>query len=625
MSSLRMRFILFIVAVVALCATTISAISYYRMSSVVHNALNRELDMTLGGYAKAISDWSDSHKQLVTTVTPYVNQPSLKEHLAQAATAGGFDLFYTGYADKRIVYSTDRTAPPGFDPTGRPWYIKADAAGQAIVSEPYLGKSTKTLVVTFAAPVKEGGQTRAVIGGDVGLANIVKSVLSLKLPVSGISFLVQRDGSLIGYPKPEALFKPIKDYIPAITDVAAMTEQSSRALVDIDLDGSGQFLKMTPVAGTDWYLGVVIDRSEALAPLSTLLWSLIVSGVVLLAALLALAWIGVGRLLSGLQQVAGAMHAISSGDADLTQRLPVHSDDEVGHIAAAFNQFVDRLREMFITVREQADNLANGSTTLVNTTRRISDDSKTQSAELGNTAATIEEITVSIAHIADHVRDTGELVGRIDTRSKESAEAVERVAREIGAIAGECHELSAVMSGLGERTDRIGSIVNVIKDIADQTNLLALNAAIEAARAGEQGRGFAVVADEVRKLAERTTQATVEIGEMIGSIHQDTQSALTRMDTTFKAVDAGVNLAQDASGQIDTIRTLTDDMVSRMSDIATSTTEQKTATAAMAQSAERINAMAQQTNNAIQNASRTVQGQGELAAGLQGLVGRFKL
>jgi methyl-accepting chemotaxis protein len=280
---------------------------------------------------------------------------------------------------------------------------------------------------------------------------------------------------------------------------------------------------------------------------------------------------------------------------------------------------------MFITVREQADSLANDSARLIDATRRISGDSKVQSEELGNTAATIEEITVSIAHIADHVGDTGELVSRIDTRSKDSAEAVERVAREIGAIAAECHELSAVMSGLGSRSERIGSIVNVIKDIADQTNLLALNAAIEAARAGEQGRGFAVVADEVRKLAERTTQATVEIGEMIGSIHQDTQAAMARMDTTFKTVDTGVSLAQDASGQIGTIRTLTDDMVARMNDIATSTAEQKTATAAMAQSAERINVMAQQTDDAIQGASRTIRTQGELAASLQGLVGRFKL
>jgi methyl-accepting chemotaxis protein len=303
----------------------------------------------------------------------------------------------------------------------------------------------------------------------------------------------------------------------------------------------------------------------------------------------------------------------------------VTSNDEVGRIAVAFNQFVARLREMFISVRQQADTLAGDSRALIDATGQISGDSKVQSEELSHTAATIEQITVSIAHIAEHVRDTGELVSQIDTRSQDSAAAVERVSREISDIAGECRGRSTVMSSLGERSEHIRNIVNVIKDIADQTNLLALNAAIEAARAGEQGRGFAVVADEVRKLAERTAKATIEIGAMIGSIHQDTQQALSRMDTTFKAVDVGVSLSHEATERIQAIRQLTGDMVSRMGDIATSTTEQKNATTSMAQSAERINGMAQQTDEAIQQASHTIRAQGERAADLQGMVGRFKL
>jgi methyl-accepting chemotaxis protein len=625
MSSLRIRFILFIVAVAALCTTLITAIAYYRMSEVVNDGLNRQLEMTLSGYSKDIADWAETRKRIVASIMPYALQDNLKAHLAQGAASGGFDLFFTGFADKRTVYSTDRQAAPGYDPTVRPWYKGAEASGAPFLSAPYIGKTTQKLVVTFAAPFKEGGVTRAVVGGDVNLETLVKEVLALKLPVRGLSFLVQRDGKLIGYPQAEAFSKPIQGYLPAIHDVHAMSEQTANSMASIELNGQAQLLKMAPIAGTDWYLGVVLDRSEALAPLTRLLWALSASAALLIAALSALAWLGVGKLLSGLRVIENAMKAISSGEADLTHKLPVTSNDEVGRIAVAFNQFVARLREMFISVRQQADTLAGDSRALIDATGQISGDSKVQSEELSHTAATIEQITVSIAHIAEHVRDTGELVSQIDTRSQDSAAAVERVSREISDIAGECRGRSTVMSSLGERSEHIRNIVNVIKDIADQTNLLALNAAIEAARAGEQGRGFAVVADEVRKLAERTAKATIEIGAMIGSIHQDTQQALSRMDTTFKAVDVGVSLSHEATERIQAIRQLTGDMVSRMGDIATSTTEQKNATTSMAQSAERINGMAQQTDEAIQQASHTIRAQGERAADLQGMVGRFKL
>jgi methyl-accepting chemotaxis protein len=667
MSSLRSRFILFIVAVIALCSTTVTAIAYMRMRAVVNDSLNRELQMTLDGYSKDIGDWISMHKQAVESAVPFVAQDmvataapaaptatatpaavasqgaapapapnapgpqnstadaAFRTHLAQASSAGGFDLFFTGFADKRMIYSIDKQPPPGYDPTVRPWYKAATAAGGTIVSTPYIAASSHKLVVTFASPYKDGGDIKAVVGGDVNLENIVKSVLSLKLPVSGFGFLVQKDGKLIGYPQAEAFSKPIKDYLPAVADVDAMSSQTATALATVELNGQGQLLKMAPIAGTDWYLGILLDRSEALAPLTNLLWALVGSALVLVAVLAALAWVGVGRLLAGLKVVENAMKAISSGDADLTHRLPVASNDEVGRIAEAFNQFVARLREMFLAVRQQADTLANDSQQLITTTERISSDSKQQSEELSTTASTIEQITVSIAHIADHVRDTGTLVNEIDNSSRDSSTAVQRVAQEIGDIAEQCRQLSTVMDSLGERSERIQSIVDVIREVAEQTNLLALNAAIEAARAGEQGRGFAVVADEVRKLAERTGAATVEIGEMIGSIRSDTQAALERTGSASQAVEQGVNLSQDAATRIQAIRSLTADMVERMGDIANATDEQKTATTVMAQSAERINGMAQQTDEAIQQANRTIRHQGGLAAELQGIVGRFKL
>lgn len=626
MSSLRTRFILFIAVVIVLCMATMTGVAYLRMGAAITEGLNRELGVTLDGRAKVISDWISTRKLAVESTLPFITQEAvLKEHLGQGAVVGGFDLFYTGFADKRMIYSITKEKPPGYDPTVRPWYVAANAAGGTIITEPYIAKNSQKLVVTFAAPSKIDGQVKAVVGGDVNLENIVKNVLSLKLPASGFSFLVRRDGKLIGYPQAEAFSKPIRNYLPSVVDVDVMAAQTASKMATIDLNGHSQLLKMASIPGSDWYLGIVLDKSAVLAPLSSLLWALSVSALVLVAVLTGFTWIGVGRLLRGLKEVGNAMERISSGDADLTHRLPVTNNDEVGRIAMAFNQFVAQLQKMFLSVREQANCLAHDSHQLIDAVQKISGDSKQQSAELTTSAATIEEITGSIALIADHVRDTSTRVDEIDSSSRASSGMVVSVAQEIGNISEQCSQLSRVMDSLGDRSERIQSIVNVIKDIADQTNLLALNAAIEAARAGEQGRGFAVVADEVRKLAERTGEATVEIGSMIGSIQGDTQVALVRMGSAVKAVEQGVCLSQEAATRIQAIRMLTDDMVVRMNDIANATCEQQTATTAMAQSAERINAMSQQTDEAIQHASKTIRSLGELAFNLQGIVARFKL
>ena len=626
--SLRLRLTLFIALVVAICSVILSGISYVRMRQVVMDGVNNELQTIVNSHATTISEWIGSQRQVVEAIVPYLKAGDVLEvekALTQARSSGDFNLAFAGFPDKRMVYFDGRQVAPGYDPTARSWFKLANEKGQSVLTPPYIAKTSQKLSISFASPWKEDGVVKGVAAGDVALDSLAKDVVALKLPVSGISFLVSRDGTVITLPKPDSALKPIKMFIPAIVDVAQAAQQSAAALTTIILDDKPGFLKLSPISGTDWYLGVVVDKNEALAPLTTLLMALVGSTIILFLLGVVFAWAGGGRLLMGLRQVELAIATIASGGGDLTQRLPVNTQDEVGNIARAFNQFTEQLRIMFITVREQSDRLEQEVQQLTQETRGIADDSHTQSAELVTTAATIEEITVSIAHIADNVADTSQLVGRVDDSSKGSAGAVDQVAQEMGGITHEFKALADVMGKLGERSDQIRNIVNVIKDIADQTNLLALNAAIEAARAGEQGRGFAVVADEVRKLAERTAGATVEIGGMIGSIQTETQVAIARMDTTVIAVDQGVARSSDAMIQIQAIRELTGQMVTKMDDIASATAEQKMATTSMAQSAERVSNMGHHTDEAIQRVSATLGALGDLAQALSGVVSKFKL
>ena len=386
-----------------------------------------------------------------------------------------------------------------------------------------------------------------------------------------------------------------------------------------------KYVAVTAVAGADWALCAVIDKAAILAPLTSLLWSLILSGLLVAVLGAVLANFVLSNLLKDLFSLRDALTEISSGQGDLTRKLASNSKDEIGQTAAAFNRFIDSLRSMFIEVRENANSLNAGIESLNSVTRTMATDSERQAETLSSTAATIEEITVSINHIADNAKQAEQIAAKTGETSVHSTEAVNSLAKGINQISSEVGRLAGTLGSLGERSSEMNAIIGAIRDIAEQTNLLALNAAIEAARAGESGRGFAVVADEVRKLAERTAKATVEIGRLIDSTHGDIQSALSDMGETQRSVASGLSASQAVAEEMSGIQGEVARVVHSIRDIAESTREQSVATNEMANAAEEVNRMTMETDQSVQSATHTVAELSTLSHRLHELVGRFRL
>lgn len=621
--SLRARLMAFVLLMLTCLSILFCAVAYWKMSDAVEQEIHNQIKMAAEGKVSFVSEWVDSRQKIVGSILPRFGTGELKPILDQAKQAGGFDDVYVGQPDKTMTqFSQAVPVPPGYDPTGRPWYVAAKETNDPIATAPYIDAATQRPIITFAQSRKENGQLVAVAGGDVTLERVVEEVTAAKLPGEGYAFLMAASGEVIAHPNKGATLKKITEVVPGFN--MSVINQAG-VIQELDINGEQAMTAFYTIPKTTWILGVVVPKAAAMAPVQQLV--LVMIGLAVLGLVLAaiLAYAGIAKMLSGLGALHRAMQQVASGHGDLTKQLPVHRTDEVGQIAEAFNQFVAKLREMFLTVREESEALAGDAVQLNHVAERIAEDSRIQSRELSATAATIEEITVSINHIADHVGETEKLVSQNHHHSVESYHAMAEVEREVQSILDAVSSLHQVMGDLSGQSEQIKGIVNVIHDIADQTNLLALNAAIEAARAGDSGRGFAVVADEVRKLAERTASATIQIAGMIDTVIRCTSEAITHTQATSDKVSSGVSLSRNAAAKVEQIKSNTEEISSRMEEITSSTAEQSVATNLMANSADQVNVMAQQTDASLQQVLETIHVLTQRGDELKGLVSRFRL
>ena len=325
--------------------------------------------------------------------------------------------------------------------------------------------------------------------------------------------------------------------------------------------------------------------------------------------------------LGGEPSYAAAMvNAVAQGD--LTQHL---AEAPRGSLLFALREMQANMKALIANIHGQSEALKHAASEINSTMEQITVSSMHSSEATSATAASVEEMAVSVGMIADSARDT-------ETQSRKAAELarngetqISATASEILKVSGQIEAASAQISELADRTHQIGGIANVIKEIAEQTNLLALNAAIEAARAGEQGRGFAVVADEVRKLAERTGKATSEINQTIQAVQTDTGIVVASMQTLTPQMARGVSLAESAARSLHEISITTDSTLDKIHDVAHATSEQNDASNNIASNIERIANMVEESDRSVRDASEAVTSLSRMANDINAALARFRL
>ncbi len=349
-------------------------------------------------------------------------------------------------------------------------------------------------------------------------------------------------------------------------------------------------------------------------------------GLLIILALSILLSLVIARAITRpVKEVVDSIRDIAQGEGDLTKRLPIRGKNEIGELSDWFNTFVNTIQGIMAQVSASAIRLASSANELQLTSKTMSRSVENLSSQSTLLATAGEEMSATSSDIASNCHHAANNADGASSKASQGAEVVGQSIAVMHAIAERVKNAADTVEKLGNRSDQIGTIIGTIEDIADQTNLLALNAAIEAARAGEQGRGFAVVADEVRALAERTTRATKEIGGMIKAIQKETKDAVLTMEQSVAQVEQGSTHAAASGASLQEILDIINDVTEQISQIATAAEQQTATTHEISNNVLSLNELAHHNSSAINETAVAANEVSHQAEELQRLVNQFKL
>ncbi len=581
-----------------------------------------------------------------------------------AESHAAYDYVYAGMKDGGFNMYPEDSMPKGYDPRKRPWYNEALASSKdTSVSKAY--KSTTGLAVSsIMSKVRKNGELIGVVGVDINLSTLTNVVSNIKIGKTGYVILMEGDGTILSDPvHSDYLFKKageVED--PGFQKLGALENE----LITVTIDDTEKFVRIYTSPELGWKLVLMIDKSEIMAGAYSTLKDTFLIGLAIAVVLCAFGWIVARSIANPIQLLVVAAQDVSAGRYDIKMDDSKFSG-ELRTLQLSLENMVESLVELLKSTEEKGREaeeqtlLAKQALSDAEEARAEADRAKKEgilqaAGDLGEivmmvieasreiyaqieqakfgaerqldrtseAATAMEEMNATVMEVAQNASRAAESADSAKKQAEEGGDIVQNVISSIGEVHSAAEQMSTGLEKLGSQAEGIGKVMNVITDIADQTNLLALNAAIEAARAGEAGRGFAVVADEVRKLAEKTMDATKEVGEAVSAIQSGTRNSMNDMKKASGIVETSTAYASEAGKSLSSIVGIVEETADQVRSIATASEEQSAASEEINRNTDEVNRIASETSQAMEDSSQAVNELSKLAEELQIVIDGLK-